>query len=794
MTDNEIRNEIEEASEAVGSVWPLHSFVTANPLSGFEDKPFDEAVREGKCLFGGDGYPSRETLSAAWEDGRIDDGLLVEELREAGYDISPEEALERIQEGGVSAASSSDDRVDRVLAKWLSAFCDQGRAEAPMPHREKGFYEACRRLAKYDGEIPDGASLANLPDEPSEAVGSLISDVPEEDRAELFEHHLCALPGWTAFVKQRAADGSEWQNEYPIDLVEYLAVRLAVADLLGVELLPDGERDEDADDIHLRAAWLSAWERTYRDGLISRIKEAADEGTAADGGRPDAQMAFCIDTRSEVIRRAVEGTGDYDTHGYAGFFGVPVRYDAYDDDVTVDACPPIVDPAHRVPDVPVDGDEDGADKRGAWNALKGAYVNLITKLETNVATAYSYVEVSGVGYGARMTARTIFPSLVHDSIESDVPSRNEVCGPELDGRDEEGDHELPVGMTKEEMAEYADAAFSLMGWERFARLAVFVGHASETQNNPFDSALDCGACAGNPGGPNARILAAICNDEEVRDILADRGHEIPDDTVFLAGEHNTTTDEVEIFAGDVPESHAEDVRELREDLEQARSIANADRAGTMAPDTQDPVREVERRSSDWAETRPEWGLAGNAAFVIGQRELTEDIDLNGRSFLHSYDWRTDEEGEALEAIMQGPMVVTQWINCQYYFATVDNGVYGSGSKVTQNPVGNVAVYQGNGGDIMTGLPLQSLYATDEEPYHQPIRLTTVIHAPVEVVESVLESNPSLVGLLDNGWLSLAVVDPEKENVVFQYEAGLNWEAESDIQKTTKQTVKKGADD
>jgi uncharacterized protein YbcC (UPF0753/DUF2309 family) len=784
MVDN-IRNEIEEASEAVGSAWPLHSFVTANPLSGFEDEGFDEAVREGKRLFGGDGYPSRETLRAAWEDGRIDDGILVEELREAGYDLSPEEALERMEESDASTASLSDDRVDRVLAKWLSAFCDQGRAEAPMPHREKGFYEACRRLAKYDGDIPNGGSLVDLPKEPTEAVDSLISDVPEDNRAELFEHHLSALPGWTAFVKQRAADGSEWQDEYHIDLVEYLAVRLAVADAFGAELLPDGARDEDNEDTSLRAAWLNAWERTYRDGLISRVKEATDEGTVADGGRPDAQMVFCIDTRSEIIRRAVEETGDYDTHGYAGFFGVPVRYDAYDDDVTVDACPPIVDPVHRVPDTPVDGDEDGADKRGAWKALKGAYVNLITKLETNVATAYSYVEMSGVGYGARMAARTLVPSLVHDAVESDVPSRNEVCEPELDPEDDA--HELPVGMTKEEMAEYAETAFSLMGWEEFARLAVFVGHASETQNNPFDSALDCGACAGNPGGPNARILAAICNDEEVREILAERGHEIPDDTVFLAGEHNTTTDEIEIFADDVPESHEEDVESLREDLEEARRKAASDRAETMAADPDDPARDVQRRAADWAETRPEWGLAGNAAFVIGPRELTQDIDLHGRSFLHSYDWRTDEDGEALKAIMQGPMVVTQWINNQYYFATVDNAVYGSGSKVTQNPVGNVGVYQGNGGDIMTGLPLQSLYLTDDDPFHQPLRLTTVIHAPVDTVESVLEDSPSVASLLDNGWLSLTVVDPETDDV-FEYDGNLSWTSETQVNEQAPRTT------
>jgi len=767
MDEEDVRQRIEEASGAVGSAWPLHSFVTANPLSGFEDDRFREAVRQGERLFGGSGYPSPSTVRDGWEDGRIDDEILVEELHDAGYDLSPEEALERIDDDQASAAHPSDERVDRVLAKWLSAFCDQGRAEAPMPHREKGFYEACRRIAKYDGDVPGGASLAELPDEPAEAVAALVSDVPDDDLVDLFEHHLSALPGWTSFVKQRADDVSEWQEEYHIDLAEYLAVRLAVTDAFGAEPLPEEAGDEEAgDDVPLAGVWLRAWERTYRDRVVSRVADAADDGTAADGGcpDPDAQMVFCIDTRSEVIRRAVEDAGDYETHGYAGFFGVPIRYDAYDNDVTVDACPPIVDPEHRMPDTPVD--DDGSEKRGAWKALKGAYVNLITKLETNVATAYSYVEMSGVGYGARMAARTLVPSRVHDAVESGVPSRNEVCEPEFDTSDDDG--ELPVGMSKEEMAEYADAAFSLMGWDNFARLVVFVGHASETQNNPFDSALDCGACAGNPGGPNARVLAAICNDDDVREILADRGHEIPEDTVFLAGEHNTTTDEIELFAGDVPESHTDDARALREDLEEARAIANADRAETMGDGVDDPVSETDRRASDWAETRPEWGLAGNAAFVIGERGLTADLDLDARSFLHSYDWEQDPDGDALEAIMQGPMVVTQWINTQYYFATVDNGVYGGGSKVTQNPVGNVGVYQGNGGDIMTGLPLQSLYLTDEDTYHQPIRLTTVVHAPDDRVRGILNDSPSLASLVENGWLHLTVVDPTDGNSVTHY--------------------------
>jgi uncharacterized protein YbcC (UPF0753/DUF2309 family) len=262
------------------------------------------------------------------------------------------------------------------------------------------------------------------------------------------------------------------------------------------------------------------------------------------------------------------------------------------------------------------------------------------------------------------------------------------------------------------------------------------------------------------------VLAAICNDERVRAGLRERGHEIPADTVFVAGEHDTTTDEIGLYDGAVPESHAADLDRLRADLADARAGAASERAAGVA--------ETERRAADWAEPRPEWGLAGNAAFVIGRRALTADLDLDGRVFLHSYDPTTDPDGDALEAILAGPAVVTRWINAAYYFATVDPSGYGSGSKVTQSPVGNVGVHRGNGGDLATGLPLQSVRAGSDEPHHQPLRLSLVVEAPVERVAGALARTDRLAGLLDGGWLSLTAVDPERGHRAARYDGDGAW--------------------
>jgi uncharacterized protein YbcC (UPF0753/DUF2309 family) len=834
-TERTIRNVVEQASTTVGLAWPLHSFVTANPLAGFEDQPFHEAVQQAERLFDAEGYPSPEMFRQAWDTGQIDPDILAARLDDHGYDSDPETLLDRMatarEQSDETASVAAADRVDEVLTKWLAAFLDQGRTHWSMPDREQGFYAAFCTVAPHDREIPDRSVVADLPDDPVAAIERVAGSCPEDRLTSVFEYHLTALPGWVGFIRQRAAGEGEWQSTYPITLLEYLAVRLTLVDLFDAPVEPPESAMDAADAAKTGAAgtltngasdarkngaatgattngaepavgtsagtdgrppleevWLSAWEATYRDDLVGAVSAASAESAGTvDENRPDAQLVFCIDTRSEIIRRHIEATGNYETHGYAGFFGIPMRYQGYDSDVTVDACPPIVDPQHRIADRPTGGADTAQESYDTWWSAFDAGADVVESLKSNAATAFSFVESAGVGYGVTLAARTLLPSRVYDVLETSderVPDDHEFVDPDL-AHDPDADCSLPAGLTLEQRVEYAAAAFDMMGWEEFARVVVFAGHASQTANNPFDSSLDCGACAGNPGGPSARVLAAICNEAAVREALRDRGFEIPADTVFVAGQHNTTTDEVELYAGDVPESHAADIEQLRTDLETARAGATAERADDMAAGQESGIRETQRRAADWAEPRPEWGLAGNAAFVIGPRALTDGLDLDGRSFLHSYDWTTDPDGDALEGIVAGPMVVTQWINTQYYFATVDQAVFGSGSKVTHNPVGNVGVYQGNGGDLMTGLPLQSLLSADDELYHQPLRLSTVIHAPVARVTGILADNEEIAELLDNGWLSLTVVDPQQDHRAFHYDGQLEWTpASGDGEPTT----------
>ena len=539
--------------------------------------------------------------------------------------------------------------------------------------------------------------------------------------------------------------------------------------------------------------WIEAYEDSFREKMLRNI--SAHRGTVPESEtRPHAQLVFCIDVRSESFRRHIEAQGSYETLGFAGFFGIPINHQAFDSSQRADLCPVLLTPDHAVTETPRSGEGSALEKYSSgtrWGQLGG---HLFHDLKHHPVASMMVIDVLGFFFSLGLVGKTLLQktframtSIIQGRLTHRVPTQISISTPsdlqnlKVGEVNAEG---IPDGLSKgfslSERAAFIENGLRAMGLTKnFARLVCLCGHGSETDNNPYYGALDCGACGGAPGDANARVFAAMANEPEVRGILKEKGLPIPDDTWFLPGKHNTTTDRVEFYdLEELPDSHKKDLQALNKDLEKAGAKQALERCHRIpgAPAEISPEQafaHVDGRSCDWANTRPEWGLAGNGAFLIARRKLTKGLDLGGRAFLHSYDPVADPQGAILEKIMTAPLIVGEWISTGYYFSAVDPWTYGSGSKVLHNVVGGVGMMLGSQSDLQMGFPLQTVNNGDTH-YHEPMRLLAVIEQTPSVISSIIQKHTILQQLFHNQWLNLVALDPN--GVEFhRYNPDATWE-------------------
>lgn len=868
---------------------------------------------------------------------RVDPDTLTATLYDTLLGACPlYEAVDRLYGTGIGA------ELDELVIKSCLDFFDEGQSVWQMPGRKQGLFSAWRELALRNARLfmrglHIERILANEP-HPEGVIASVMSElgIPEDKWVDCFSRELSRLHGWAGFIRWRAnARHYYWQQRYPADLVDFLAIRLTLA----LALLAERGRQQFATDrgaletliqTRPRETWLRhelhsgailpayarRVEQTLARGRARAIEQCFDDyvrakrrqnatdqatrlrrlATMADASaalealppdqltelmqalqqfeaeegmlwlrameaqamqgvlrdvnltppaprdkRPFAQALFCIDTRSERIRRHLESAGDYQTFGIAGFFGVPISFMELGKGSETHLCPVLLKPKNLVLEMTATAPADVA----ATTALE----KVLHELKESVFTPYVTVEAIGMLFGFDMVGKTFMPqsynrwrqrlyrdkpathllldkldreqadsivravqrAVVAKAIEQEFELEPEAVtdkmvrelreaalghatrAPALSGTlnlTEEAEQAFiqrlrsvyriepafaqlqreqlaRIGFSLDEQTNFVSQALHSIGLNRdFSRFILLVGHGSTSENNPYESALDCGACGGNHGLINARVLAQMANQPRVRQRLHAQGIDIPDDAWFLPALHDTTTDEIKLFDLDrLPSSHVVYLDRLRSGLTGASRLCAQERLPELqlTPGNGDPAganHHARRNAMDWSQVRPEWGLSGNAYFIIGRRQMTQHLSLAGRAFLHSYDYRADPKRRLLENILTGPLVVGQWINMEHYFSTVDNERFGSGSKVYHNVAGRFGVMTGNLSDLRTGLPAQTVL-DQGQPYHQPIRLIAVIEAPYEHARQAIEDVATVKNLVRNGWVRVLIIDPDQ---------------------------------
>ncbi len=757
-----LRSGIQKALSMVSPSWPLDRSIAVNPLWEFRGELYDDVAAKMGALGNINCFMPESYYDERLTEGKISDEAILLAAVQYGLPMNPTQMKEWMKrelprpDSYQTLSRLIDRKREAGLLPWheeiifqvsqAAASYYQGLEQSPK-RNPKSFYRSWLQAIRMDlglsirmREPRLKRIFQALPDDKDELIRLALMELDVSlDLVESYSLTLILdLLGWASWASYRNfGREKDWQD--PAGITELFTVRLAWDYVIWK--LYSGDKE-----LKIRESWhrqkmnlpsLNSQWKTYQLPFLTlaRAEELSYQADLAQKLRsvkperaPDAkiQALFCIDVRSELIRRALEAEGqDVQTLGVAGFFGLPIAFKPSSSSYVRPQLPGLIEPKLTV-EPKTHAKEESLARRSAWMSWS-----------KNMNASFFMVESLGLSYLWRIVKRSFGSGSESHPINSLGHHRHW--------------HLMANGVGLEGIAkvELAHGILQTMSVQKFAPKVLLVGHASETSNNPQAAALDCGACGGQSGEVNVRVLAELLNEGDVRTGLRERGIHIPTETKFLAAIHNTTTNTLILLD--------EGEGELKARLERASLWARRERRlqlGYSSKSDAENRLQLQKKAEDWSEVRPEWGLAGNASFLIGPREYSRSIDLQGRSFLHDYNEALDPGHEVLERLLTAPMIVTHWINMQYNCSMTDNKKWGSGNKVLHNVVGgNLGIFEGNGGDLRTGLSLQSL-SDGKRWMHIPQRLSVYVAADAEAIARLLRKHAMLQDLVRNEWISI----------------------------------------
>jgi len=659
----------------------------------------------------------------------------------------------------------------------------------------------------------------------------------ESDWEDVLQSELLALPGWAGLMRRMEEDpGLAAHESVPCSLMDFLAVRLTMARVAArmgaaesvtqesplktqekrrlsraariydaarvvslsadeITRLSDAEWTAFVDEVRacnglerrriLHLAYERWHEREILRGLASHRRY---RGLSEVNARPAAQVFFCIDEREESIRRALEEVDpEVETFSSAGYFGVAVDYKGIDDPHGAAFCPVVVKPQHVVLEQPKAEDRALLESRRWRRRFLGQLTRYSLSSSRTLMRGWISTTALGLLSAVPLTGHLLAPRRYAQLREwlnkAFLPEpRTELTLMRNTAQSQDAVTGLLMGFAAAEKTERVASVLAPAGLvRRFARVVVVLGHGSTSLNNPHESAHDCGACGGRRGGPNARLFAAMANRPEVRDGLRERGIEIPAETWFIGGYHDTCSDDVQLYdLESLPITHQADLDRIRESLDRAKARNAHERARRFEScpphaTPADALRHVEERSEHLAEPRPEYGHCTNAVCIVGRRNLTKGLFLDRRAFLVSYDSDQDPDDQSIAALLAAVVPVCGGISLEYYFSFVDNDRYGCGTKLPHNVTGLVGVMDGHASDLRTGLPWQMV------EIHEPVRILFVIETTPERLMKVVNASASLKQLVENRWIRVATIDPASGRVHVYRDGGFE-EFQGDVER------------
>lgn len=777
---------LHELKHYLPSQAPLKDFIHHNTLHAFQDLKFHEALNRATQLFGYKVYLTLAEYQALYEQKIIrkeilqailkktkseDNENLEHRLFRKDYDEATDVRIGKFRSGWKEHFRIDIDAlVHPTLFRIIGSYLDQGVSIWNFPVSEKGFLASIKELEKNSlVSFFKTKRVKNLLLTDKTDLSYLLKLVV--GREDLFEYYIFdqqfAHPGWSGMVAVLEENPQALIDKRMITLEEFIRFELlmeidALDEHFGEIWSPIGMRLEKEliplfyettvlEVSELKKIWQEAYEWSYYDQVLKGLQQ--DNSTSERAPfEPSFQAVFCIDDRECSLRRYLEEQdSDCKTYGTAGFFNVEFFYQPEHGKFYTKVCPAPVTPKYLIKeyenknrtskDLHFGKQSHGliggwllTQTLGFWSALK-LFLTVFRPAETGTSVS----------------------SFRHMDKHSLLTIENKDGEMTADG--------LQIGFTLEEMANRLEGLLRSIGMiENFASLVYIVGHGSSSVNNTHYAGYDCGACSGRPGSVNARVISHIGNHAGVRTILRQRGIVIPDSTQFVGALHDTSRDEMMYYDIKVLTASNFSLHQVnngkfeialdknaRERSRRFESINTNKKAAQVH-------EKVKQRTVSLFEPRPELNHATNTLCIVGRRSFSSHLFLDRRSFLNSFDYSTDMEGDYLMNILNAVAPVCGGINLEYYFSRVDNQNLGAGTKLPHNVMGLIGVANGIDGDLRTGLPSQMIEV------HDPLRLLVIVEHFPDVVLQTIQRNTSTYQWFLNDWVKLAAINPETKEI------------------------------
>ncbi|MEZ5043144.1 MAG: DUF2309 domain-containing protein [Saprospiraceae bacterium] len=772
----------------------LKDFVHHNSLHAFQEMDFYEGIFNASKIFGIKVTFNLNEYRKLYQQGRIKPEILDEiiirnkgkallheyrhKLLEAKYEPVSAPRIGKIRANWKTAYKVDlDNLVQPLLFRMLCSYLDQGIALWHFPFEDQGLINAIRTLEQHSMiSFFKSKRVKDLLFDKNLCIDQLLKILVGDEA--YFEPYIYdqqfAHRGWSGIVSAIESNPKTLLYTKKISLKDLILLELLMEidaldrtlgkkwTALGTHLnLPPQDyfaKSELTELDQILSIWQDAFEWDYYDEVLGAIDHIAKSRRLVKPEKKSFQAIFCIDDRECSLRRHIEACDKQcETLGAPGFFGAAIYFQPFGGKFYEKNCPVAITPKHLIKEIEV------TDKRqhellytknshtffrgflislslGLWASVKMVLDLFRPKMSPAISDAFAHMNING-----KLT------------IENTDPNHKE--------------NGLQIGYTIEEMAQVVAPLLKGIGMvDHFAPLVYVMAHGSSSANNPHHGAHDCGACSGRPGSVNARVFAFMANHPKVRAILSVQGLEIPTETQFLGGMHDTASDEIAFydedlltFENNVRHQKNKDTFEEALDLnakERSRRFASID----ISKDIKHVRKAIKKRSVSFFEPRPELGHGTNALCYVGSRQKMKGLFLDRRAFLNSYDYQTDPDGKLLAQVLGPIPAVCGGINLEYYFSRMDIEKMGAGTKLPHNVMGLIGVANSSDGDLRPGLPLQMI------ENHDPVRLLLMVEQRPEVVLKVIKSSEEMYSWFEKKWIHLVAVSPA-DNELYHFHEG-----------------------